>query len=33
LCDIDPALVEHTPDVPERERIADIHHDREADDL
>ncbi|MCX7342214.1 MAG: hypothetical protein NT037_17210 [Hyphomicrobiales bacterium] len=31
--DVDPALVEQVLHVPERERIADIHHDRQADDL
>ena len=29
---VDPALVQQILDVPERERIADRHHDREADD-
>ena len=31
--DVDPALVEQVLDVPQRQRVADIHHHREADYL
>jgi hypothetical protein len=30
---VDAALVQQVFDVPERERLPDMHHDREADDL
>jgi hypothetical protein len=30
---VDPTLVQQVLDVPERERIADIQHHRQADDL
>jgi hypothetical protein len=30
---VDPALVQQVLDVPERQRVAHIHHDRQADDL
>ncbi len=33
MCDIDAPLVQQILDVPQRERIPDIHHHREADDL
>ncbi len=31
--DVDAALVQQVLDVPERKRVAHIHHDRQADDL
>ncbi len=31
--DIDPALVQQILHIPQRERVANIHHHREADDL
>jgi hypothetical protein len=32
VADVDPALEEQILDLPQRERIADVHHHREADD-
>jgi hypothetical protein len=31
--DIDPSLVQQVFDIPQRQRVSDIHHHREADDL
>jgi hypothetical protein len=31
--DVDPPLVQKVLNVPQRKRVADIHHDRQADDL
>ena len=31
--DVDAALVQQVLDVSKRQRVADIHHHREADDL
>ena len=31
--DIDAPLMQKVVDVPERERISDVHHSRQADDL
>jgi hypothetical protein len=31
--DIDAALTEQVLDIPERQRVADVHHHRQADDL
>ena len=31
--DVDTALVQRVLDVPQRKRVANIHHHREADDL
>ncbi len=33
VADIDSALVEQVFDLPQRQGEADIHHDRQADDL
>jgi len=33
VADIDPALEQQIFYLPQRQRIADVHHDREADDL
>src|SRR5665811_2011434 len=33
VADIDPPLVEQILDLPQRKRIADVHHHREADHL
>jgi hypothetical protein len=30
---VDPAFVQQVFNVPQRERIPDIHHNRQADDL
>ncbi|MCZ8163873.1 MAG: hypothetical protein O9315_17855 [Beijerinckiaceae bacterium] len=31
--DVDPPLVQKVLDVPQRERVADLHHHRQTDDL
>jgi hypothetical protein len=31
--DIDPPLMQHVLDSPQRQRIADVHHHGQADDL
>lgn len=33
MTDLDTPLVEKVLDVAERERVADVHHHRQADDL
>lgn len=31
--DVDTSLVEQVLDIPQRQRVADVHHYRQADDL
>ena len=33
VCDVDPTLVEQVLHVPKQQRVTDIHHHRQADDL